>query len=207
MSRYADDWYDHSTHGPGVERRPQVALLLVGFLVLVGLVAVVSRQSRPAPSALARQPNREIDCSIVPERNRFFVGDMALREGPISTSEEDDLEDRFAADDVMLQVATMRNKSVPVRVQLREKEPSDSLDAWDHVVECSLPVLSGELTIGNLRTEQVRLKLPTRPCYRVRVCYAGLASTGEGEDRYHIVLWPGEMKEPIVLKRFAGPKS
>ena len=26
----------------------------------------------------------------------------------------------------------------------------------------------------------------------------------DGDDRYHVVLWPGEPREPAVLKRFAG---
>lgn len=207
MSPCADDWFDRIPYGPGVEKRPHLALFLVGFLALLAVTAFLSRQSRPAPSALARLPDRQIDCAVVPDRGRFVLGDAVYREYVSRRDEEEELEDRFAANAWLLQVGTVRNQTVPVRVQLREEEPDEPLGGWDHVVECSLPVESGELALGSLRAEQVRLKVPRRGCYRVRVCIAGLAETDGGNDRYHIVLWPGQPREPKVLKRFAGPQS
>jgi hypothetical protein len=107
-------------------------------------------------------------------------------------------------------IGTVRNMDVPVTVEVLPAEPQSNLAAWDHVVECSLIASSSKLVIAGCTDYFPDAeRIPVEPgTYRVRVNYAGLRSLSEngleGDDRYHLQLWPGTATEPVVVKQRAA---
>jgi hypothetical protein len=106
-------------------------------------------------------------------------------------------------------IGTARNMTVPVVIEIRRAKPGDSLDEWDHVVEAGLTIRSGALVVaGCTDFFPDAARLPLAPGeYRVRLYAAGLRSVSpdglEGDDRYRVVIWPGNAAHlPVVLKRF-----
>lgn len=106
-------------------------------------------------------------------------------------------------------IMTACDMTVPVKVELSDDPPSDDLVEWEHVTEASIAFPSDSLTVTNIRgsdSEGVgRLSLPGG-VYRVRAFFGGLNTLSddelEGDDHYRLVLWPGEEREPTVLKRY-----
>ena len=107
-------------------------------------------------------------------------------------------------------IGTARNMSVPVSLELLGEAPALDLTAWDHVVECTLVASSGQLVIaGSSDYLPDAARIPVAPgMYRVRLACAGLGTVSgsgmEGDDRYHLQLWPATAAEPVVLKQYAG---
>jgi hypothetical protein len=104
-------------------------------------------------------------------------------------------------------IFTARNLDVPVTVQMRDSPSRDDFAQWDRVVEASLEVPSGSITVHNPSDdvpEEPRIAV-TPGTYRARVFYGGLATVSadelEGEDHYRIELWPqlGPSAAPVVL--------
>jgi hypothetical protein len=93
-----------------------------------------------------------------------------------------------------------------VVVEALECRPDEPLDAWDHVVECGIALPSGHLNLRSLAYDDLlaaRLEVPPGS-YRALIFYGGLDTVtddGEGDDHYRVVLWPGRVGEPKVLKR------
>lgn len=107
-------------------------------------------------------------------------------------------------------VGTARNMSVAVSVELLGEAPALNLNAWDHVVDCTLVAHSGSLVLaGSTDYLPDAPRIPVAPgTYRVRFAAAGLDTLSDdgldGDDRYQLQLWPSSAAEPTVLKRYAG---
>ncbi|MEB8342596.1 hypothetical protein [Streptomyces endophyticus] len=80
-----------------------------------------------------------------------------------------------------------------------------------HVTQAGLALPSGRLLISVQDTRGTIPRIPLAPGnYAVRICSHGLDTLSgdglEGEDRYHVVLWPtGVELSARVLKRCPGP--
>jgi hypothetical protein len=106
-------------------------------------------------------------------------------------------------------VGTARNMTVPVRVEVRARPPRDDLGPWDHVVECSVHVPSGQLVVAGCTDyfpDAARIDVAPG-WHRARVYHGGLGSVSpdrlEGKDRYRVALWPAPPADVEVLKQ--GP--
>ncbi len=104
-------------------------------------------------------------------------------------------------------VSTVRNMTVPVRVDLVDTSPPNDFAAWDHVAEASIEVPSGRVVIKGIESLAKANRLPVQPStYRVRVYYGGLESISknglEGNDHYALILWPAEYSPPALLKKW-----
>lgn len=81
----------------------------------------------------------------------------------------------------------------------------DELEAYDHVVEGPLTIMSGVLQVLDCPNSNVELQitLPAKD-YAVRVYSSNLASVegDEGDDFYKIEIWPCERIQRRVLKRY-----
>ncbi|WP_299623225.1 hypothetical protein [uncultured Tateyamaria sp.] len=108
-------------------------------------------------------------------------------------------------------VSTARNMDVPVRLVVSDTPPTLDLALWDHVVEFSIEVPSGQLIVAGCTddladAEQISLE---RGCYAVRVLQANLATLSEdgldGEDHYRVELWKGHNTLLKVLKQYSEP--
>ncbi len=106
-------------------------------------------------------------------------------------------------------IGTVRNTTVPVRIDLLKARPDNNFTFWDHVAEASLEIPSGQLVLaGSVDYLPDAKRFSVTPgTYRVRTYYGGLSTISEngleGEDRYSIVLWPEEYAEPEILKRWS----
>ena len=102
------------------------------------------------------------------------------------------------------------NFFVPLRVEGWGGRPPLDLDAWDHVVEFSLPVPSGKLALASGGIDEVTVGIAPG-AYRARWSGRNLsaAATWESDDNapdaYRLQLWPGPATAPRAeIKRWAG---
>jgi hypothetical protein len=110
----------------------------------------------------------------------------------------------------VLGVATARNYTVPVTIEVENSEPDEGFDAWDHVSESSLAIRSGRMVVmGPADVFEAAPRIELRPgVYRVRVYYSGLRTVStdrlDGDDHYRAVLWPGIETAPFRYKTTDG---
>lgn len=117
--------------------------------------------------------------------------------------------DRVGVAPGLIRIVTLpQHNGVPVVLERHDLRPDLSLDAWDHVVACSISLPTGCLYIYSPEWFPIEPPyiLPIPPdTYRVLVCYGNLASgrlAGQAADHYAIFLWPGAIIAPQVLKRY-----
>lgn len=102
---------------------------------------------------------------------------------------------------------TVRNMTVPIRVEWHDSRPAPNLDAYQHVVEAGFDCPSGQLVLAGLTDYDAtapRLMVKAGPL-GVRVNMSGLDTLSEdgldGDDHYVVQLWPGTEPEGVrVLK-------
>jgi len=104
-------------------------------------------------------------------------------------------------------VSTARNMEVPVKIVVSSTSPDLDLSLWDHVVEFSIGVPSGQLVIAGCTDyfpDAERLSLDSG-CYEVRVLSANLDKLSDdgldGDDHYRVELWKGHARPLKVLKQ------
>ena len=123
------------------------------------------------------------------------------------------LKDRIITEQGVILIDAARNMTVPVNVEIyepNEKVPYESLDRWDHVVECSIKITMGRLVVwGNdYYPDAPRINLKSNT-YRVSVYFAGqytLSPDGlDGDDSYLITLQPGPETPIRVIKQGKSP--
>lgn len=102
---------------------------------------------------------------------------------------------------------------VPVTVDVRRALPADDSERElaDHVTRAGLALPSGRLLVSVQDTRDTIPCIPLAPgSCAVRICSHGLNTLSgdalDGEDRYHVVLWPTDEDQPAqVLKRCPEP--
>lgn len=151
-----------------------------------------------------RQPAEDHLEAVVPaDFTQFWLLDAEAGADDLADDPWDDdaFVARVAADAKRVAVLTQRHE-VPVRVDVEAGEPPDDLEPFDHVVDCGLSVPSGRLVLADPTTAPDDAPaLAVEPgTYRVRV----FASLEANEERYRIVLWPGEPTAVRALKTFVG---
>jgi hypothetical protein len=100
-------------------------------------------------------------------------------------------------------VHTVRNMSVPVRIEWHDQRPMSDLDPFQHVVDGGFSCHTGRLVLAGMTDDEStspRLNVKTGPL-GVRVSWSGLDTLNEnglaGEDQYLVQLWPEA--EPVAL--------
>lgn len=137
---------------------------------------------------------------------QFYFQDESV-EGDLSDSWTEETTNRLLATALgTVGVGTARNMRVPVDIELFDAEPRESFDPWDQVNECSIEVKSGAIDVAGCTDyfpDAARIQIAPG-IYRVRIFYGKLDQISddglEGEDSYRVVLWPGTLTDPIVLK-------
>lgn len=145
------------------------------------------------------------DLTIFADYFQFYLWDAGVRPGAPVDYVEEDLIRRVKVEENVVVVQPVRNMDVPVRIELHDADPGCDLDDWDHVVECSLHLPTGQLQVHEC-TGEARLDLAVAAgVYRVRALFAGLdtllESGLEGDDRYVVALWPGDATPLRVVKQ------
>lgn len=144
---------------------------------------------------------------VFADHHQFYLMDTASEADTSKFWDDREFLDMLATGSGMLGVGTARNTFVPVTVRVTDSEPEEDPARWDHVMEASLAVPSGELMVlGPSESRHDAAHIGVEPGdYRARVHYRGLDSVSagglEGEDAYEVTLWPGTKTATRVLKR------
>lgn len=130
---------------------------------------------------------------------------------PADVWNEKTLLDRIAVAKGAIVISTVRNMTVSVIIEILNSDDFNNaqfLDSWDHVVECSIDVLSGTLVIlgtTDYYPDAARIIVPPNT-YQAKIYYGGLSTLSEngldGNDVYWIVLQPGVPISPRVIKQW-----
>lgn len=139
----------------------------------------------------------------------YLVDDTAAATQPLIWDDAM-VSDRVALMEGLIAVSTARDMEVPLEIVLADAAPDLYLDAWDHVVSCSIALPSGRLVVMGCTDDistAARLSLPPGT-YRARVMFAGLDTLSEdgldGDDHYRVELWPGAAQTLSIVKRHPG---
>lgn len=141
---------------------------------------------------------------------QFYLQDEAI-DSDLSDSWTDEAVTRLlAVAPGAVGVGTVRNMEVPVTLEMFASEPPLNVMAYDHIVEGSLSVAGKNLVIAGCTDyfpEAARIQIEPGD-YRVRACFSDLESLSEdgldGEDRYHLQLWPAPLADVMVVKQRLG---
>lgn len=103
---------------------------------------------------------------------------------------------------------TLRNVHVPAEVHVHPSEPSIDLAGYDHAVSASVQLPSGRLVVmgcTDYLPEAPRLEIPPGS-YQLLYLVTGVESityeSDPADDRYIVHLWPGQPREPALLKHW-----
>lgn len=145
-------------------------------------------------------------CNLVADYFQIHLQDELCQTGLEDAWTEEATDEMLAVEDGIIGVGTARNTDVPVMLCIEDRQPSISFDEWDHVMECSLRIESGQLVILGCTEEfDKAARVAVAPgWYRVRVFYGGLDTVSEdglqGDDHYAVILWPSSRRETQILK-------
>jgi hypothetical protein len=123
---------------------------------------------------------------------------------------EDNLRQRINLTDHALVISTARNTWVPFKLELHQNRPSPDLVDVDHAIEASLRVPSGKLVVAGSSDYGKTASQVAVPAgdLRALVLSSGLGTLSEdgldGDDRYHVHLWPEKPSAVVVLRRWDG---
>lgn len=147
------------------------------------------------------------ELTLFADYHQFHIQDETA-DGNLADAWTDDAMERLlAVAPGTVGIGTVRNVDVPVTISVLEREPVFEPEKFDQVVECSVAVESGSLVAAGCTDyfpDAVRIKIPPGP-HRVRVSFEGLGSVSpdgfEGNDQYHLQLWPAPMGPVDILKQ------
>ncbi|MFN8411979.1 MAG: hypothetical protein U0Z26_06290 [Anaerolineales bacterium] len=125
---------------------------------------------------------------------------------------KENLKQRISTEQGRITISTSRNMNSSLLLEIFEVEMPKvenyfNLESWDHVVECSIEVLSGKIVIlGNdYYPDAPRINLPPS-IYHVTVYFGGLNTISEdglfGNDVYWVIMQPGMTIESRVIKQW-----
>lgn len=151
--------------------------------------------------------DQRYELSLFADYFQFYICDQE-RATDTGTIWDPSTTDRMlAAGPDLVAVGTARNMTVPVTLEILQKEPPSDLSAWDQVIDCPLIVTSGTIVaLGctDSMADSQRFAVPPGD-YAVRVSYANLDDQSddglEGNDHYRVQLWPGHIEQITVIKR------
>ena len=147
------------------------------------------------------------ELTLFADYHQFYIQDENV-DGKLSDAWTDEAVERLlAVAPGTVGIGTVRNADVPVTIAVLEGEPALDADKFDQVVECSIVVDSGAIVVAGCTDyfpDAARIKIPSGP-YRVRASFEALESVSadvlEGNDQYHLQLWPAPMGTIDILKR------
>jgi hypothetical protein len=149
---------------------------------------------------------RQYHYNIFADYHQFYLQDEPTPGGLNDLWTREAYERMFAAEPGVVVIGTVRDRAVPVEVEIRDAPSEESLENWDHVVDGGIGIPSGIIVVaGCTEFFPSAARISVRPGnYRLRAFYGGFATVSEnrfeGQDHYKVSLWPGEPIEPIVLK-------
>jgi len=143
---------------------------------------------------------------VFADYRQFYLWDRGKNPEAPTTYTKLDVRRRIKTGPHVVVVMPMRNTTVPVEVEVHDTEPPYDPAKWDHIVEASLHLTTGQLEVHECTGGPVA-DFELKPgWYRVRTFHAGLGTideTGlEGRDHYLAVLWPAPSSKVSVIKEW-----
>jgi len=150
---------------------------------------------------------REAEVDVFADYHQFYVWDGGMNPlAPEDWSDEDVMNRAKVAEHVFV-VCPVRNTAVPVRISLHKVEPALNLKDYDHVVQGSVALPTGQLQVHECTGGEVLAWNVEPGMYRVLALFSGLDTLSpnglDGQDAYHVVLWPGSAVPLQVLKQWS----
>ena len=151
---------------------------------------------------------RNFQYEIFADYHQFYLQDDDQSFGDLSQAWTEEATDRLlAVAPHVLGVGTVRNVTVPVTVVVHESRPQIIQEDWDHITAASLRIDTGRIVVAGCTDYYPDAgRIEVEPgVYEAIVCYGNLAllsSDGlDGEDSYHVYLFPGREIQPITIKK------
>lgn len=203
-----------------------MTLLCLAVLLLIAAGCGAGREkpsSEPDPEPTSDWATLVRELEVVADYGQIYIFDPD-RPPSAAPSTEDDNEALRALDDAyesrrfvgydpggFIDVVTpsQYNPRVPVRVEVGQHRPPKDLEAWDHVVEVPLPVLSGRLMFMASGSGISKGTTVPPATYRARISGRGFLEDfeeieGQVRESFRLQLWPATPSEPALLKSWAG---
>lgn len=151
---------------------------------------------------------RSYELNLDTDYSQFYLVDGDRELSQSFWLDEEDFFLRIDSSNGVVVIRTERSGVLKVIVDVVDKKPDlENQDSYDHIVECSLEIKSGNLMIKDCPDFQTikDIKLPSG-YYRVRICSANLSTVDSdfsGDDFYRLMLWKEEqMSEKKVVKQY-----
>ena len=154
---------------------------------------------------------RAFDLQVFADYHQFYLWDAGTNPEAPEDYTPVDVERMVKVAEHVVVLQPVRNTTVPVRVELHEVDPGFDERDWQHVVECSVRLPTGKLQVHEC-TGGAQLDVEVaRGTYQVRALFTGLQTLSpdglDGDDRYVVVLWPGELLPLHVVKQQHGARG
>jgi hypothetical protein len=138
---------------------------------------------------------------------QFYLQDDDQSYGDLSAAWTEEATERLlAVAPHVIGIGTARNMTVPVTISVHESRPQIREEDWDHITAASLKIDTGRIVVAGCTDyypDTARIEVAPG-VYEAIICYSKLESLSanglEGEDSYHIHLFPGREVAPVVLK-------
>jgi len=147
------------------------------------------------------------ELTLFADYHQFYIQDEDVDRNLSDAWTDEAVERLLAVAPGAVGIGTVRNVDVPVTIAVLEREPALDVDKFDQVVECSIVVKSGAIVVAGCTDyfpDAARIKIPSGP-YRLRASFEGLESVSadglEGNEQYHLQLWPASMGSVEILKQ------
>lgn len=138
----------------------------------------------------------------------IYLSDGENNDDISSYISDESLRDRLVYTPSKIGIVTARNMDVSLEIEIIDREPSTSLDSWDHAFECSIVINCGRLAIyGPADYRPDAMEISVEPgVYKTRILHRRLDTLSEdgldGEDSYKVLLWlTNKLEKPKVLKQ------
>jgi hypothetical protein len=160
-------------------------------------------------------PVQKFETKLFADYFQFYLQDETSREVDPVLWTKDAVDQLLAVGAGYLMVGTVRNMTVPVTLEVFDREPPEEVGTWDQINECGLEVSSGRIVVAGCTDyfpDAARITVPPG-WYRVRLFYWNLDALSEdgleGDDFYKVFLWPSDGPVPltVVKQRRIASKS
>ena len=149
---------------------------------------------------------QRVHLEVSVDYHQFYLMDAVANPPAPTEWSEEDIRNRAKVAPHIIVVCPVRDFTVPVTIEVHDVPPKVELDAWQHVVECSIALPSGQCSVEECMGPSRHL-IPVAPGdYRALLLYAGLNTLSEDEfeggDHYIILLWQASPCPLRVLKHW-----
>jgi hypothetical protein len=141
---------------------------------------------------------------IFADYNQFYIWDSGVNPRAPEEYSDEDIQRMVKITTHVVVIQPVRNMTVPVQLQIHECDPGCNPALWNHIVDCSLILPTGQLQVHEC-TGGPKLDINiSAGSWRVRALFSGLDAISEdgleGDDLYCIQLWPSTAIPLHVVK-------